>query len=185
MVTIDVANAIFLVCLVAGGVLLLVTVLLDDILGGLLDSLHLGVDFGGVSLMPLLLAFVSMFGVGGLLGTQVLQLDSGRASLVGAVFGAAGAGLVFVMFNALKRAESPPPFSLSELVGHTGRVAVSIPARRFGSVHVSHAGTSHSMTATADVDVPTGASVEVVGIAGSNLVVAPISGASGGGDTNA
>lgn len=185
VVTVDVANAIFLVCLVAGGALLLVTVLLDDIIGGILDSLHLGFDLGGVSLMPLLLAFVSMFGVGGLIGTQLLQLDSGRASLLGAVFGVAGAGIVFLMFNTLKRAEAPPPFSLNDLVGSSARVAVGIPARRFGSVLISHAGTSHNMTATADVDVSAGESVTVVAVAGSSLVVAPISGTSGGGNTRA
>ena len=86
----DLANAIFLFCLVLGGGLLLVTVLLDDIVGGVLDALHFGFDIGGVTLMPPLLGFVAMFGVGGLIGTQVLQLDNGRASLLGAVAGAAG-----------------------------------------------------------------------------------------------
>lgn len=32
-----------------GGGLLLVTVLVDDLLGGLLESLHIGFDIGGVS----------------------------------------------------------------------------------------------------------------------------------------
>lgn len=185
MITVDVANAIFLVCLVAGGALLLVTVLLDDILGGILDSLHLGFDLGGVSLMPLLLAFVSMFGVGGLIGLQLLQLDSGRASLVGAIFGVAGSAVVFVMFNTLKRAEAAPPFSLNDLVGSSARVAVGIPARRYGSVLISHAGASHNMTATADVDVSAGESVTVVAVAGSNLVVAPMSATSAGGNARA
>ena len=37
VITVDLANTIFIVCLAVGGVLLLITVLLDDILGGLLD----------------------------------------------------------------------------------------------------------------------------------------------------
>ena len=180
----DVTNAIFLFCLVLGGGLLLLTILLDEIVGGLFDALHIGFDIGGVTLMPPLLGFVSMFGVGGLIGTQVLQLDNGRASLLGAVAGAAGFGLVFGMFSVLRRSEAAPAFSLSELVGQTGRVNVPIPARRFGSVFVSYAGSSHNLTATADADVASGAPVRIVSIAGGNLVVEPI-GPQRGGETNA
>lgn len=176
----DLANAIFLFCLVLGGGLLLVTVLLDDIVGGLLDALHFGFDIGGVTLMPPLLGFVAMFGVGGLIGTQVLKLDNGRASLLGAVAGAAGFALVFGMFSVLKRSESAPAFSLNELVGQTGRVNVAIPAQRFGSVFVSYAGTSHNLTATADADLASGSAVRIVSIAGGNLVVEPLVRAQGG-----
>jgi membrane protein implicated in regulation of membrane protease activity len=180
LLDLDLANAIFLFCLVLGGGLLLVTVLLDEIVGGLLDAVGLGFDIGGVTLMLPLLGFVAMFGVGGLIGTQVLQLDNGRASLVGAVAGAAGFALVFGMFSVLRRSESAPAFSLGELVGQTGRVNVAIPARRFGSVFVSYAGASHNLTATADADVPSGAAVRIVSVAGSNIVVEPLSGAQGG-----
>lgn len=176
----DLANAIFLFCLVLGGGLLLVTVLLDDIVGGVLDALHFGFDIGGVTLMPPLLGFVAMFGVGGLIGTQVLQLDNGRASLLGAVAGAAGFALVFGMFSVLRRSESAPAFSLSELVGQTGRVNVAIPARRFGSVFVSYDGASHNLTATAEADVASGSAVRIVSIAGGNLVVEPLVATQGG-----
>ena len=56
MITIDLANTIFIVCVAVGGILLLITVLLDDIVGGVLDFLHIGFDLGGVTLMPLLRA---------------------------------------------------------------------------------------------------------------------------------
>ncbi len=173
MITISLANAIFLVCLLVGGVLLLVTVVLGDLVGGILDAFHMGVDVGEVSLTPLLLAFVSMFGVGGLFGTEVFGLGSGPASLLGAGTGLIGAGLVFVLFSFLRRAESPEPFSLTDLVGQPARVSVSIPAGRYGSVYLSYAGSTHNLTATAERDIPAGATVSVVGIAGSNLVVAP------------
>ncbi|TMC10853.1 MAG: hypothetical protein E6J29_10815 [Chloroflexi bacterium] len=68
-----VADSIFLICLIAGGGLLLVSVVVGDLLGGVLDALHAGVDIGGVGLMPLVLGFVSMFGVGGLFSTQVFR----------------------------------------------------------------------------------------------------------------
>jgi membrane protein implicated in regulation of membrane protease activity len=185
VLTIDLANTIFIVCLLAGGVLLLVTVLLDDILGGLLDVFHIDFDLGGVSLMPLLLAFVAMFGVGGLIGTQVFGLGPPQASLVGGVGGLVGAGLVFGIFNFLKRAEAPQAFSLSDLVGASGRVAVAIPAGRYGSVLLSHAGTSHNLTATSDVDIPAGTPVTIVETAGGMLIVRPLAATTEGEQLNA
>ncbi len=150
MIQIDVANGIFIFCLAVGGGLLLLTVVLDDVIGGMFDALHIGVHVGGVALMPPLLGFVAMFGIGGLIGTQIL------------------------MFSVLRRSEGAEAFSLNDLVGQTGRVSVAIPARRYGSVFISYAGASHNLTATSDVDVAPGSSVRVTGIAGSNVVVEPV-----------
>jgi membrane protein implicated in regulation of membrane protease activity len=61
------------------------------------------------------------------------------------------------------------------MVGSTGRVSVTIPASRYGTVLISFAGASHNMTATADAEIPAGRVVKVVGIAGNNLVVEPTS----------
>ncbi|MBX3032242.1 MAG: hypothetical protein KF809_19030, partial [Chloroflexi bacterium] len=75
-----VEDLVFVLCTVIGGGLLLITVLVDDILGGFLDALHLDFDIGGMSLMPLALSFISMFGVGGLFATQILDLHGGPAA---------------------------------------------------------------------------------------------------------
>jgi membrane protein implicated in regulation of membrane protease activity len=171
---IDLANGIFVFCLAVGGGLLLLTVVLDDIIGGLFDAMHIGVHVGGVALMPPLLGFISMFGIGGLIGTQIFKLDTGAASLLGGVAGALGFGLVFGMFSVLRRSEGAEAFSLLDLVGQTGRVNVAIPARRYGSVFVSYAGASHNLTATSDVDVAPGSSVKVTGVAGTNVIVEPV-----------
>jgi len=173
LITIDLANTIFIICVAVGGILLLITVLLDDVLGGLLDFLHLGFDLGGVTLMPLLLGFVSMFGVGGLFGTQLFGMTAGPASLVGLLFGMLGAGVVWAMFSLLRRAEAPPQFSLGELVGQRGRVTVSIAAGHSGSVLLSYAGLTHDVSATSDVDISAGTVVTVTDVAGSTLVVIP------------
>ena len=169
-----IADSIFLICLIAGGGLLLVSVLVGDLLGGVLDSLHAGVDIGGVGLMPLILGFISMFGVGGLFCTQVFHTGSGVATIVGIVTGFAGAGFVFVLFGVLARGQGAEPFSLNDLVGQTARVAVGIPAGHFGTVQLSYGGQSHELTATADTQIPAGASVKIQSVAGSNVVVAPI-----------
>jgi len=167
MFTIPVEDFVFVVCALVGGGLLLVTVLVDDILGGLLDSLHVSADIGGVSLVPLALGFVSMFGVGGLFATQVLDAHGGQAALVGTIFGAAGFGIVYGMFGVFQRAEGKAPFRLEDLVGRTGSVAVGIPAGRQGSVYVRAEGQNHEFSATALVDVPAGAPVTVTGVAGN------------------
>ncbi len=165
------ADLVFGACLLVGGGLLLLTLIFDDLLGGLLNVIHLGFDLGGVSPTPVLLGFVAMFGIGGLIGLHSFSAGVGVATLVGIVAGVIGAGVVFGSFRALRQAESTESFSLQDMVGSTGRVSVGIPASRFGTVLISFAGASHSMGATADSEIPAGRVVKVVGVAGTNLVV--------------
>ncbi len=169
------ADVVFGVCLLAGGGLLLLTLIFDDLFGGLLNAIHLGFDLGGVSPTPVLLGFVAMFGIGGLIGLHSFNAGVGVATLIGVVAGLLGAGVVFGAFRALGQAESTTSFSLQDMIGSTGRVSVAIPANRFGTVLISFAGASHNMTATADTEIPAGREVKVVGVAGNNLVVAPTS----------
>lgn len=166
------ADLVFGVCLLAGGAMLLLTLIVDDIFGGLLGAIHLGFDVAGVSPTPMLLGFVAMFGIGGLFGLHGLNAGVGIATLVGVVAGLVGSGVVFGAFKVLRQAESSDTFSLQEMIGSTGRVSVGIPANRFGTVLISFAGASHNLTATADAAIPAGSQVKVVGVAGTNLVVA-------------
>jgi len=169
MIDVPVEDFIFVVCALIGGGLLLITVLLDDILGAIFNF-----DVGGVSLMPLLLSFISMFGVGGLFATQELDVHGGQAALVGTAFGLAGMGLAYGMFSVLQRAEAPEPFSMQDLIGDTAFVSVGIPAGRYGSVLVKKEGQTHEYSATATTDVATGTTVRVTGVAGNGLIVATI-----------
>ena len=75
-ITVPIEDLVFVLAALVGGGLLLITVLVDDVLGGIFDALHLDFSIGGVSLMPPLLAFVAMFGVGGIFATQVLDVSS-------------------------------------------------------------------------------------------------------------
>ena len=174
MFEIPVDDFVFIVCTIVGGGLLLITVLLDDVLGGLFDVLHIDFDIGGVSLVPLLLGFVSMFGVGGLFATQVLNVRGGQAAVIGTVSGLIGFSVVYLMFNLLRRSEGANPFSTSSLVGRSASVAVDIPAGRRGSVLVKAEGQTHEFSATAAVDIPAGTTVTVTGTAGTGLIVAPL-----------
>lgn len=173
MIPVPVEDLVFIVCAVVGGGLLLVTVIFDDILGGLLDVLHAGVDIGGTSLAPLLISFVAMFGVGGLFATRLLDVHNGPAALVGVGFGAAGVGIVYVVFSTFWRAEGKTPFSLDDLVGRQATVAVSIPAGRLGSIYIRAEGQTHEYSATASADIEAGRPVVVTGVHGNGLVVAP------------
>src|SRR3979409_2478736 len=109
------ADLVFGVCLLLGGALLLLTLIVDDIFGGLLGALHLGFDIAGVSPTPLLLGFVAMFGAGGLFGLHSLHLAGGAATLVAAAAGIVGAGVAFGAFEVLKQAESTDSFSLEDM----------------------------------------------------------------------
>ncbi len=170
MLDVSIENLVFSVCALVGGGLLLITVLVDDILGAVIDF-----DLGGVSLMPLLLSFVSMFGVGGLIATQLLDVHGGQAGLIGGLFGLGGFGIAYGLFGLLRRSEAPPAFSTRDLVGQDAYVAVAIPAGRNGSVYVKAEGQTHEFSATASTDIPAGTTVRVTGVAGAGLIVAPIS----------
>lgn len=169
------ADLVFGGCLLFGGGLLLLTLIFDDLFGGLLGAIHLGFDLGGVSPTPLLLGFIAMFGIGGLLGVHSFGAGVGGATLIALVAGLLGAGVVFGSFKVLRQAESTETYSLQDMVGATGRVSVGIPANRFGTVLISFAGATHNMTATSDAEIPAGRVVKVVAIAGDNLVVTPTS----------
>ena len=183
MIDIPVEDFVFVVCTLVGGGLLLITVLVDDILGAIFDF-----DVGGVSLMPLLLSFVSMFGVGGLFATQVLGVHGGQAAAWGGGFGIIGLGIAYFIFSALRRAEAPAPFSTRDLIGHDAYVQTGIPAGRYGSVLVKAEGQTHEFSATAPVDIPAGTVARVSGVGGTGLIVelttppAPASAQEGGTD---
>src|SRR5207248_10507011 len=63
----------------------LLTLIFDDLFGGILNAIHLGFDLGGVSPTPVLLGFVAMFGIGGLFGLHSFGLGPGGATIVGLV----------------------------------------------------------------------------------------------------
>jgi len=174
MIDIPVEDLIFVVCTLVGGTLLLITVVVDDLLGAVFDF-----DVGGVSLMPLLLSFVSMFGVGGLFATQVLDVHGGQAALIGSAFGLAGLGVAYALFSVLKRAQADAPFSTRDLIGDDAFVSVGIPAGHYGSVIVKKEGQTHEFSATSSHEVPAGTTARVTGVAGSGLIVEPIPAAGG------
>ncbi len=169
MITIPVEDWVFAVAALVGGVLLLIMVVFDDIVGGLLDGF--GFDVGGTSITPILLGFIGMFGAGGLFATQILDVHGGQAAIIGVISGIGGAALAAGLFGLLKRSETEEPFNLTDLVGGTAYVSVAIPASRFGSILVKAEGQTHEFAATSDQDIPAGRTVTITGTAGSGVIV--------------
>jgi membrane protein implicated in regulation of membrane protease activity len=171
MITIPVEDWVFAVSALVGGVLLLITVVFDDVIGGILDGIGLGVDIAGTSITPILLGFIGMFGAGGLFATQVMDLHGGQAAVVGLVAGGGGAALAGGLFSVLRRTESADPFKIADLVGDPAYVSVGIPGGRYGSVLVKAEGQTHEFAATADHDIPAGRTVTIIGTAGTGVIV--------------
>ena len=169
MIEIPIEDWVFAVAALVGGVLLLITIVFDDILGGLLDGF--GFDIGGTSITPILLGFVGMFGAGGLFATQVLDVHGAQAAIIGVVAGVGGAAIAAALFGVLKRSESGEPFSVSDLIGDEVYVSVAIPAGRYGTVLARKEGMTHEFGATAEHDIPAGRNVRVTGTAGTGLIV--------------
>jgi membrane protein implicated in regulation of membrane protease activity len=167
----SVADLVFLVCAIVGGGLLLITVLLDDIIGGFFEFLDF--DIGGSSLMPILLAFVAMFGIGGLFGTQVLELSNAAAAGVGVVAGLGGGALAWGLFRFLRASVTESPFSQEDLVGREAYVSVGIPATAWGTISMEVEGQTQEFRATSSVDIERGQIVRITGLAGNGLIVAP------------
>ena len=169
MITIPVEDWVFAVSALVGGVLLLITVVFDDVIGGLLDGF--GFEFGGTSITPILLGFIGMFGAGGLFATQVLDIHGAQAALIGVVSGIGGAALAAGLFSVLQRSESGEPFKIADLIGDEVYVSVGVPAGRYGTVLVKKEGMTHEFAATADEDIAPGRTVRVIGTAGTGLIV--------------
>ena len=153
-VSVPIEDLVFVLGALVGGGLLLMTVLLDDILGGVLDALHIDFSIGGVSLMPPLLAFIAMFGVGGIFATQVLDLHGGPAALVGVGFGVVGFGVAYPPLPRPAPGRGQPPVLDRRSRRPDGSVSVAIPAGRLGTVYVRAEGQTHEISATATEDIP-------------------------------
>jgi hypothetical protein len=162
MITVSVEDAVFVGAAVVGVALLLARFAFDAQLRRAPGALRVVVGF------------VSMFGVGGLIATRLLDVHGGGAAAAGAVAAIIGAVLGSALFGLGRTSESRGPVSMRDLVGGPASVAVSIPAGRFGSVYVKAAGRTHEYSATASVDVAAGTRVTVTGALGDGLVVAPV-----------
>jgi membrane protein implicated in regulation of membrane protease activity len=172
--TIDIANSLYIVCIAVGGLLLLMSIVLDDYLDRSLDALRLRFELGGASFVQLLLAFLTAFGIGGLIGTLLLHFTVSNSAWVGVVVGLVGVAITVALFAFTRRRGHGPGFDLDDLVGKRGLVADAISATDTGRVSVTYAGAEQHHPATAGEDIAVGVTVMVIDATPTSLVVAPV-----------
>ena len=147
----------FIVVAVLGVILLLVSLVLDDILAGVLE----GVDFtGGYLSTSAIAAFMATFGLAGALWMG--RSDSvGQSVLVGAVAGLAVGGVAGFVTRSMINAPTDQTPTPADTVGVNGVVVTAIPADGFGEVNIRIAGAPLKLNARADRPLPIGTEVVV------------------------
>jgi membrane protein implicated in regulation of membrane protease activity len=172
--TVDIANSLYVLIVAVGGLLLILSIVLDDYLDRSLDRLRLRFELGGASFVQLLLAFLAGFGLGGLIGTLLLHVGVSTSAVVGIVVGLITAALTVAMFEFTRRRGKGPGFDLEDLVGRRGLVAAAIAPPEAGSVSVTYAGIAQQHAATSDEDIAEGVTVMVTDATSASLVVVPV-----------
>ena len=120
-----------------------------------------------------IMAFMMFFGLGGL---YVLRTDSDATSLAvlaGAICGGIsmyGTGKLFELFVDLQQDGS---IEMEDAIGATGQVYLRIPGDGVGQVTVEVSGALRTYNAKSEgeIEIPTDAFIEVVGVLGEVLVV--------------
>jgi membrane-bound ClpP family serine protease len=140
-----------------------------------LPHLHLGDHFvpssGTISVVPMLLAFLSLFGLGGLLALNELRLGNIGAVMLGVGLGIVGAAFAVALFAVLERFQASEPTTLASLAGRRAQVVVSVSGGRPGQVKLLVEGTLRTFTAISSDDLRSGEPALVVGVEGVRLVV--------------
>ena len=172
--TVDVANSLYVLCLTVGGLLLLISIVLDDYLDRSLDALRIRFEVGGASFVQLLFAFLAGFGIGGLIGTQVIHVGVGSSALFGVAAGLTAIVLVWALFAFTRSRGMAPGFELEDLVGYRGMVADAISPSEAGTVSVTYAGAAQQHPATSDEDIAAGVTVMVTDATATSLAVVPV-----------
>lgn len=177
-------NTIYLICAVAGGVILALRVVL--MLVGLdqgdapdvsmeIDTPDAHTGFGnGASFLSLqsIAGFFTMFG---LVGMGLLQIGS---SEIVSLLGALGAGLLTawatgMIFLQMRRLQSEGTMVITNAIGQVGSVYLTIPEQGSGVVTVTVQGAQRSLDAVSEHGqrIPTGSMVRVVSITAGKILV--------------
>jgi membrane protein implicated in regulation of membrane protease activity len=136
-------------------------------------------------------AFLLGYGIGGLIAPPEVAGPGGPPTRIGPAgrFGGLGASLPYTLgivgaalavltrldLSGLLLRGSHPRAGLSTYIGWDGNVIAPIRAGGYGQITIRDAmGYPLSAGATADVDIPEGTPVRVIGTKGLELVVAPI-----------
>lgn len=147
----------FIVIGIVGAILLVSSLLFDDLIDGLVPDL----DFISG---PVIGAFLAAFGLFGWFADSGIDMPSLAALVVAAVGGVVFAGFTYKLTDALLHQPTDATPTTGSLVGQTGRVVTPVTANGVGEVLVALGGASTKYTATAERDLATGSMVVVVAV---------------------
>ncbi len=162
-----------------GFLLLLGMLVIGDVFGGdhdagdsVLDG-HLDQGGPGIFSVRIMAAFLTAFGVGGVLG-RYYGLTHPAASGVGVVAGVVMATLVYQFARVLHGQQASSELKMATLVGKYCEVSVAIPVGGVGQVAVSLAGerSEHLARAANGQAVPRGTEVVITALRGDSVIVA-------------
>lgn len=147
-------GGIFLVIGIVGGVLLLISLLLD----GIFDAF----DFGdGPLSLTTIAAFTSIFGFTAFAGVGA-GMDTPVAAVMGAAAGLLGGAAAWWLTRLIRGAESTTALSGEDLIGSEGSVVLAIPAGGLGEVAITRHGERVSLSATAATPLDRGTAIRIV-----------------------
>lgn len=156
----------FVVLGVIGLVVVGASLLVGDVLDGLLESVDAG---GGWVSAPAIGGFLSAFGFAAALAEP--SLGTGAAAAVGT-----GAGLVVgagvgALTRALLRMRTDATPRTADLVGRVGDVLLPVGPDRLGRVRIPHLGQQLQLSARADEPILPGRQVVVVEVLSATAVI--------------
>lgn len=148
----------FLVVGVLGGILLLITVLLDDLFDGLFES----VDFAdGFLSGPAIAGFLTAFGFAGALASSA-GLATVPSAGIGTLAGAAIGGIAGYLTRSIMRMPTDATPTTADLKGLDGVVVTAIPENSMGEIMVTVGGQPVKLTARSATPLTAGVPIVVV-----------------------
>lgn len=160
----------FIVIGAFGLLMIVLSLVLDDLFEGLFDAI--GIDAGGgLFSTPVIGAFLAAFGFGG-----ALIFSAGTGGALVALVGGLAAGVVIAavalwMTRALLHMRTDEPFRTADLVGVTATVVTPIPPGGYGEIALNHHGQRMKLNARCGDRVAAGTTVVVTEVASSSSVL--------------
>lgn len=142
---------------ILGALLLLSSLLFDDVIDGVVPDL----DFISG---PVIGSFLAAFGLFGWFATSGIGIPTVGAVALAVIGGVVLGAFTYKLTAALVNQPTDGTPTTESLVGQTGRVVTPVRADGLGEVLLALGGASTKYTATADTDLATGSSVVVIAV---------------------
>ena len=160
----------FVVIGAVGLLLVVASLVLDDVFEGVFEALDIDVGAGLFS-TPVVGSFLAAFGFGAALFLATTDVGVTVAAGAGTAAGVAIGGTALVATRALMRMPTDEPVRLADLVGKQAKVVTAIPAGGYGEIALVHGGQHMKLNARAEGSIRHGTSVVVLEVQSASSVV--------------